>query len=339
MTATNTPLVSVIVLSYNSADTIEQALDSVLAQRCAFGVEVLVGDDGSSDGTQRILRSYADRYPDTVRLLLSAENRGVQANYFDCLEAARGEFIADCAGDDYWCGTERLQRLVDALTAAPQAVASFSDWQCLHVADGSLTDAAPRLCRNVARGEMLLPLLASCSSPAWHLSASVFRRAAVMPDYERRRDSLYRNAAYACEDLQVMAALADAGPMVYVPGPTLVYRVGHAAAITSASDAGRAARFALSSLALVRALAQRFGLATHPDVAARIAVLCRFALSQAALSGDSGLARRAAGECGQVSGLPLPTRMLRVALSVPGGPRMVKALKTLKSYAKKRENR
>ena len=49
----NEPKVSVIVLSYNSAATVEQALDSVLGQVCTFEYEVVVGDDASTDGTDR----------------------------------------------------------------------------------------------------------------------------------------------------------------------------------------------------------------------------------------------------------------------------------------------
>ena len=87
----NEPKVSVIVLSYNSAATVEQALDSVLGQVCTFEYEVVVGDDASTDGTQEILKRYLLKHPDKVRLMLAEKNRGLQDNYFDCMEHCRAD--------------------------------------------------------------------------------------------------------------------------------------------------------------------------------------------------------------------------------------------------------
>ena len=53
--------VSVIVITYNHSQYIKQCLDSILMQKTSFRFEVLVGDDASSDGTQDILRDYAQR--------------------------------------------------------------------------------------------------------------------------------------------------------------------------------------------------------------------------------------------------------------------------------------
>ena len=104
------PKVSVIVICYNQRDTISRALDSVLAQEdCDY--EVIIGDDASADGTREVCEEYARRYPGRVRLMPAAPNKGVVDNYFDCFDAARGEYVADCAGDDYWLGTRRLAEM------------------------------------------------------------------------------------------------------------------------------------------------------------------------------------------------------------------------------------
>ncbi|MBQ5861944.1 MAG: glycosyltransferase, partial [Alistipes sp.] len=63
-----TPLVSVCVTTYNHAKYIAQALESILRQRTSFGVEIVVGDDCSSDDTVAICQRYAEQYPDRVRL-------------------------------------------------------------------------------------------------------------------------------------------------------------------------------------------------------------------------------------------------------------------------------
>ena len=110
-----TPLVSVCVTTYNHAKYIAQALESILRQRTSFGVEIVVGDDCSSDDTVAICQRYAEQYPDRVRLLTTPRNMGMRANYRRTIEAARGEYIAICDGDDFWVDDEKLQLQVTEL--------------------------------------------------------------------------------------------------------------------------------------------------------------------------------------------------------------------------------
>ena len=109
------PLVSVCVTAYNHAPYIAQALESILAQRTSFGVEIVVGDDCSGDGTAEIVSHYVAQYPDRVRLIAGERNVGMRANYRRVVEACRGEYVAMCDGDDYWCDEEKLQRQVEVL--------------------------------------------------------------------------------------------------------------------------------------------------------------------------------------------------------------------------------
>ena len=109
------PLVSVCMTTYNHAPYIAQALESILAQRTSFGVEIVVGDDCSQDGTAEIVNHYVAQYPDRVRLITDAKNVGMRANYRRVVEACRGEYVAMCDGDDFWCDEEKLQRQVEVL--------------------------------------------------------------------------------------------------------------------------------------------------------------------------------------------------------------------------------
>lgn len=106
------PLVSVIVTTYNHEPYLAEALNAILSQECDFGVEIILGEDCSSDNTLAICRDYAERYPDMIHLIASSENVGWRANYRRCVEAARGELIAFCDGDDYWCDNSRLAEQV-----------------------------------------------------------------------------------------------------------------------------------------------------------------------------------------------------------------------------------
>lgn len=98
--------------TYNHAPYIARAIESVLAQRTSFAVELLLGEDCSSDSTPDICRSYAARYPDRIRLVTSEHNVGMRANYRRTIEACRGRYVAICDGDDWWCDPEKLDRLL-----------------------------------------------------------------------------------------------------------------------------------------------------------------------------------------------------------------------------------
>jgi glycosyltransferase involved in cell wall biosynthesis len=96
------------------------ALDAILAQRCDFGVEIILGEDCSTDGTLLVCREYAEKYPDKITLIASTENVGWRANYRRCVEAARGKYIAFCDGDDYWCDPTRLAEQVTLMESNPK---------------------------------------------------------------------------------------------------------------------------------------------------------------------------------------------------------------------------
>ena len=106
------PLVSVIVTTFNHEPYLAAALDAILSQRCDFGVEIIVGEDCSSDNTLAICRNYAEQHPDRIKLIASTENVGWRKNYRRCVEAASGQYVAFCDGDDYWCDEERLAEQV-----------------------------------------------------------------------------------------------------------------------------------------------------------------------------------------------------------------------------------
>lgn len=119
------PLVSVVVPTYNQVRYVAATLDHVLQQDYPR-LEVIVTDDGSTDGTRELLQDYVARipiedasfaskwdgtqlqrvhhrrYPEgrTIRLLLQDRNAGATANYNHGLRAMTGEFGTFIAGDD-----------------------------------------------------------------------------------------------------------------------------------------------------------------------------------------------------------------------------------------------
>jgi len=113
------PLVSVSITSYNAERWLSRAIDSVLAQRTSFPLEIVISDDCSKDGTRNIAASYQERFPNKIRFIARQKNLGMQRNTFETFEACRGEFIAWLDADDYWTDPDKLTLQVDALQSDP----------------------------------------------------------------------------------------------------------------------------------------------------------------------------------------------------------------------------
>ncbi len=95
----NMPLVSVFMPIYNQKFFVKEAIESILTQDYE-NIEIVACDDGSTDGTQEILKEYHDKYPNKFVLQLSKKNQGITKNCNICLAACKGKYIAFFAGDD-----------------------------------------------------------------------------------------------------------------------------------------------------------------------------------------------------------------------------------------------
>jgi glycosyltransferase involved in cell wall biosynthesis len=109
------PLVTALIDTYNHERFIEEAIVSVLEQDFpAEDVEILVVDDGSTDGTPELLRKFGTR----VRVL--RKTNGGQASAFNAgIPEARGEIVAFLDADDWWA-RNKLSRTIDYLTSHPE---------------------------------------------------------------------------------------------------------------------------------------------------------------------------------------------------------------------------
>ena len=112
------PTVSVCVPTYQHVKYINQCLASILNQQIKVPYEIIIGEDESTDGTRAICMHYAEKYPDKIRLFLRSRADVISINglasgrfnFMECLKAARGEYVALCEGDDYWCDEKKLQQ-------------------------------------------------------------------------------------------------------------------------------------------------------------------------------------------------------------------------------------
>lgn len=116
----NKILISIVIPSYNRADTVGQTIESIVAQKVDADIEIVIGDDCSTDNACEVLEQYRQKYPDIIRLFLREQNMGLGANWAQCVKDCRGEFICNCDNDDYWHNPNKLQLQLDYMRAHPE---------------------------------------------------------------------------------------------------------------------------------------------------------------------------------------------------------------------------
>lgn len=125
------PTVTTAILSYNHQEFLVEAIESALAQKGNLTHEILISDDGSTDGSQRIIRRYAQKYPDNIRNISRGGNFGISDNYRHCFREAGGRFVAILEGDDYWTDDFKILQQAEFLKENEEAAMVFSKIQVL----------------------------------------------------------------------------------------------------------------------------------------------------------------------------------------------------------------
>jgi glycosyltransferase involved in cell wall biosynthesis len=110
-----TPFVSIVMITYNHERYIAQAIESVLMQKVDFPIELIVGEDCSTDNTRELLLKYASLYPEVIRLILHERNVGAGSNFESVMAQCNGKYVAFLEGDDFWIDADKLNKQVKLL--------------------------------------------------------------------------------------------------------------------------------------------------------------------------------------------------------------------------------
>lgn len=126
---TEQPMISICCATYNHADFIEDAIEGFLIQETDFPFEILIHDDASTDGTDKIIMEYEAKYPQIIKPIYQTENQYSKGGKPAILnyKRAEGKYIAVCEGDDYWTDIEKISKQVAYLELHPSVVISGHD--------------------------------------------------------------------------------------------------------------------------------------------------------------------------------------------------------------------
>jgi len=111
----NKAKLSVIIITYNHAKYIAQAIEGILKQKTEYPIEIIIMEDCSTDGTQDIILKYTEKYPDIIRAYLNPKNMAIknapaQRAYFEGYKKITGDYFAVLEGDDYWSSPNKIQK-------------------------------------------------------------------------------------------------------------------------------------------------------------------------------------------------------------------------------------
>lgn len=128
---------SVSMITFQGADYLKAQMDSILAQSIPVH-EIIVCDDGSTDGTREILATYKASYPQ-IQLYFNEKNLGTVANMHQCLRMMSGDIIFLADQDDVWL-PNKVEKTLTFFQENPSADAVFSNADIINEVGGKVKD-------------------------------------------------------------------------------------------------------------------------------------------------------------------------------------------------------
>ncbi|TDB68961.1 glycosyltransferase family 2 protein [Arundinibacter roseus] len=123
-------MISVALCTYNGENYLPEQLESILQQSLPID-EIVVCDDGSTDGTLVLLQKFASQVNFPIRIVQNETNLGSTRNFEKCLSLCSGEIIFLCDQDDVW-RVDKVEKQVDYLQTHPEIDAVFSNAQVIN---------------------------------------------------------------------------------------------------------------------------------------------------------------------------------------------------------------
>lgn len=212
------PDISVFIITYNQEQTIAQTIESILMQEGDFTLELVIGEDCGTDSTREICKSYQQKFPDKITLLLQDTNQGITKNYIDTLLLCRGKYLNVCAGDDYWCDKHKLAKQLAFLARNPDYGAVTTGGYRLLVEKNEFIQGIPPI-HPVADGNVFDK---TWRGGVYAMPLSLLFKAELLKHFDF--DEFIRRK-FSVEDVPMQAIMAKHTRFGHIPDLCVVYRV------------------------------------------------------------------------------------------------------------------
>lgn len=193
------PLVSVVIPAYNAERFLLDTLTSVLAQTYEH-LEVLVINDGSTDGTAAIANQVMQR--DRRLTLITQPNAGAAAARNTGIHHAQGEYVAPIDADDLW-HPQAIEKMVGCMQQAPPIVGVVYGWSADVDGNGKVTGGFRT---SGIQGNVYITLI--CHNFLGNASASLIKRT-YLQKVKGYRTDMQQQQAHGCEDWDLYLRLAE----------------------------------------------------------------------------------------------------------------------------------
>ncbi|MEN1957642.1 glycosyltransferase family 2 protein [Luteimonas changyuni] len=219
------------MITYNHAEHLAQAIEGVVTQVCKFPFELIIGEDASADATLQIATEYQKRYPEIIRVVYSSSNVGMNSNSLRIFARARGQYVAYCEGDDFWCDSDKLAKQVALMKSDPGIGIVHTDWARSRLKDGRWShDLRKSVHRRTASRYLQGNLFSTWHSPKVLRTCTILLRRTTMVEWY---DSGIMNENYHFGDSVLAAWITSRWKAGYIPAVMAVYHVSPNSALRS----------------------------------------------------------------------------------------------------------
>lgn len=225
------PKVSVMITTYNLEKYIDETLESVVNQKVNFSYEILIGDDGSNDGTIDKIKLWTEKYPDMIRYFVMdrdpnvKHNRIIRAsrNRVNLLRNAKGEYLMYLDGDDVYTDENKLQKQVDILDSEEYKdciACAHNTWEYFDDENKSLINQAKDIRRISDRKYWRDGMYVHSDSIMFRNKVKVKKGYGTVYDRLLEHDFMLDNF----DDNLIMFSLFGEGDIIYLPDAMVNYR-------------------------------------------------------------------------------------------------------------------
>lgn len=225
---TSAPLVAIECLAYNHGPYIRQCLDGFVMQKTAFPFIAIVHDDASADDTAKIIREYAQNYPDIIKPILETENQyskkdGSLGRIIKKTIPEDVKYIALCEGDDYWTDPYKLQKQINYMESHPECVLTHTGFSYLENGKTTIAEKEGEKIKEISDSKIIFNIL-NGNNYRIQTCTAIYRLATyytILPQLKKI------NGLFLMGDTPLWVNLLQCGTIHYIDSPTSVYRIGN----------------------------------------------------------------------------------------------------------------